>query len=72
MSDQLQLEAEQLGMSVDEYMTYLAEMAELSQAIRDLTQAVKDLTSTVAMHAANTQLQVNRAQWSIEKDGGTL
>ena len=68
MNEQLQLEAEQMGMTVDEYLAYLASQAEMLQAVKDLTQAVKDLTGTVATHAANTQLQVNSLEWRMEGD----
>lgn len=63
MNEQLQLEAQQMGMTVDEYVAYLASQAEMLQSVRDLTKAVKHLAGTVAMHAAQSQLQINSAEW---------
>ncbi len=66
MNEQLKLDAEQMGMTVDEYQVYLAEMAEMAQAVHGLTAVVKDLTDTVATHAATTKFQINSAQWHME------
>ena len=59
MNEQMQLEAEQMGMTVDEYLANQADLAEMAQAVHGWTQAVKSLTNTVTERTVATLVQID-------------